>query len=387
MAIRVLHILAGSDVYNGVSDFLLSYYSNMDREKIHFDFMFCRENSMRSRQNSDFLKDSEFIELRMSISGKMKDLTRLCKRIKEELSARDYDIVHIDTGSVSITATCVLAARMAGVRKIISHSHNSDSHSAKKGRLISRISRNLSNSLFRPLIRHFSILLFACSKESAEYLFGKKVFNLSKYHQINNAIYVDKFVYNSEIRKHIREKNGIKENTIVMGAVGRITAQKNPLFLIDVFSEFRKLEPSALLWIVGDGDLREETQKKVQQLGLNDCVVFLGQRSDVNQLMQAMDILVLPSIYEGLGIVSIEAQASGLLVFLSDECSHGSDISDLIRFISLDEGATIWAKNIQEFWKDREKRKDMYSVLVQNGYDIKTESHILEKYYLDLMKD
>ena len=159
MRINVMQIIAGSNVYNGVSEFLLSYYSLFDRERIHFDFLFCKGNSMKSRMNEPFLKDSEFIELNIGLSGKINELITLTKRIKQELEKRDVNVVHVNTGSITITACSVIAARLAGVPFVIAHSHNADPHWNHSGLTLKKRIGKLFNTALRLIIRNNSDLL------------------------------------------------------------------------------------------------------------------------------------------------------------------------------------------------------------------------------------
>ena len=340
---------------------------------------------MRSRQNSTFLKDSEFIELQLKITGRIKDLFILANRVRKELSKANPTVVHINTGSISITACCVFAAKQAHVPYVISHSHNADPRWNRFGNRLRKKIKNYANALLRKYIKQKSDVLLACSNEAAEYLFGTEVFTSEKYHQINNAICVDDYLYNPNVRQSIRKGFKISDSTIVLAGVGRLSHQKNPIFLLEVFRAFHELYQDSLLWIIGDGVLKAEVQKRIIELNLADSVVLFGQRKDVNQLMQAMDIVVLPSLYEGLGIVSIEAQCAGLQVYLSDECSHGSDITDLIHFIPLGKGPQQWALDIKNNWDQRENRKYMRDEISEKGYNIVDESRRFERIYYNLV--
>lgn len=385
MRIKVLQILAGGKEYNGVSDFLLSYYSQMDRDKIHFDFLFCRENTMRTRSEEPVLKKSEFIELNLQLSGKLCDLIATTKKVAETVKQGNYDIIHINTGSISITASCILGALYGGAKRIISHSHNTAQRGkTKRGRLKSN-AFGLANCIMRMFIRHKSSLLFACSDEAGAYLFGKKGLKNKKYFQIKNAIQPELFIFNPNVRKVLRKECAIEDGTTVLGCVGRFSEQKNHRFLIDVFFEYHKCNPASVLWLIGEGETKAEIENKVKTMGLSDYVRFFGQRRDVNRLLQAMDAFVLTSYYEGLPIVTIEAQAAGLPVFLQEEISHGSDISDLVHFISLSVGAAAWGKIITQTLNLKKERTNMREAILQSGYDITQAVKNLEGHYLRLV--
>ena len=383
--IRVLQILAGAKEYNGVSDVLLSYYQRMNNEKVHFDFLFCRENTMTSRMEESFLRDSHFIVLNAKITGKWRDSKKLIKKLIKAISEQNYDIVHINTGSIHITTCSIIAARRAGVKLIIAHSHTPDPRSIRKYNAIKSIVVPVANEMMRCIIRKESIALFACSNEAGEYLFGRKGLKSEKYKQINNAIDVNNYLYDIKVREKIRSDNGIHNSTTIIGCVGRFSAQKNHRFLIDVFAAYHEIDSDSCLWLVGDGETRAEIELKVRKLGLQENVRFWGQRRDVNQLLQAMDAFVLTSSVEGLGIVSIEAQASGLPVFLPEEISHGSAISNLVQFTSLKESPEVWANKIRTITSKKLIRKDMREVIKAAGYDINEEAGVLEDIYVKLL--
>lgn len=197
-----------------------------------------------------------------------------------------------------------------------------------------------------------------------------------------NAIDCSKFCFDSEIRNEMRKSLHI-EDKFVVGHVGRFTYQKNHGFLIDVFNEIHKINPKAVLLLIGDavGNMSyyEKAKQKVQQYGLTGCVQFLGMRNDVPLLMQAMDCFVFPSKFEGLGIVGVEAQAAGLPCFFSDTITQELGITKLAHFISLNESPAKWAEIILNNRKT--ERKDMQPEIAAEGYDVKYEIHKLEKIY------
>ncbi len=382
--IKVLQILAGAKEYNGVSDFLLSYYSHMNRENIQFDFLFCRENTMTSRINEEFLAESDFIELNDRISRSFTSVAKLIFDVRKTIEKKNYDIVHINTGSVLITWCCVIAAKKAKAPLIISHSHNTDPTLIRRINAVQRLFISAANRLMRPMIRTASSAMLACSEDAGEYLFGKRGIVSDKFCVMPNAIQTEEYLYNEALRKKLRDTYHIKADTVVLGCVGRFSEQKNHSFLVDVFDEYHKLNPDSVLWLVGDGKTRDRIEKKTKDLNINETVVFWGQRGDVNELLQAMDVFVLTSFFEGLGTVSIEAQAAGLPVFLPDEISHGSHISDLVTFIPLKSGPKVWAEQIHEQTKNPRVRRNMYTVIRESGYDISGSAAKLEKLYSNL---
>ena len=197
---------------------------------------------------------------------------------------------------------------------------------------------------------------------------------------MKNGIDCDRFRYSEEKRNEIRERFGFTDE-IVLGHVGRFDEQKNHLFLIDVLNKIRNCGVNTKLLLLGDGNLRREVETKVKMLGLTDSVVFAGVVSDVYNYLNAMDVFVFPSVYEGLPLTLIEAQANGLRVFASDAVSEESDVTGLIDFLPLSSGAEKWAEKIKE--KLPFERAETVQLIKNAGYDARTSAKQLEDFYLE----
>ena len=216
----------------------------------------------------------------------------------------------------------------------------------------------------------------ACSEAAALELYGttKNVYIL------HNAIDVNKFKYNEKTEKTKRKELKIKDKDIVIGHIGRFEKQKNHEFLIDIFNEIHKQNKNTILLLVGEGSLKEEIEQKVKNLNLEKSVKFLGQRSDVNELYQAMDAFVLPSLYEGLPLVGVEAQAAGLPCFFSTEVTKETKVLETTKLIELTEGPQKWASIILKELKSY-KRVDTAEEITKNKFNISMESTKLDNYY------
>lgn len=219
-----------------------------------------------------------------------------------------------------------------------------------------------------------------CSELAGRWLFGKKTYNAGKVVLLNNAIELEKFSYNEKIRNKKRKELKIKKNQIVIGHIGRFVTQKNHTFLIDIFNEIYKENNNTVLLLVGQGPLVEEIKEKVNQLRLTDHVQFLGQRNDANELYQAFDIFILPSLYEGLPVVGVEAQSAGLLCIFSSDMTKETKVLRSTRFISLS-SPEEWSNIILETYKNHQ-RKDTKKEITRNGFDIEKEAKKLERIYL-----
>ena len=227
---------------------------------------------------------------------------------------------------------------------------------------------------------------FACSELSGRWLFREKAFKNNKIKIINNAIDLEKFKFNKEIRNKIREKLDILEDTLLIGHIGRFVTQKNHEFLIEVFNDIYKGRKNSKLILIGQGNLKKKIVKKVEELGLKDNVIFTGQINNVSDYYNAMDIFILPSLYEGLPVVGIEAQANGLLCEFSTDMTKETKVLNTTRFISLKETPENWAKIILEDYKNF-KRKDSFDEMTENNFNIIKEAKKLEEYYIEKRKN
>ena len=199
---------------------------------------------------------------------------------------------------------------------------------------------------------------------------------------LNNAIDTSKFSYNKEIRKSIRKKENL-EGKFVVGHAGRFVNQKNHEFLIDIFYEIHKMDKNTELLLFGDGPLRQNIEIKVKNLKLESNVKFMGIKQNINEYMQAMDIFLLPSFYEGLPVVGVETQTSGLSCIFSTNVTEEAKLIEDTIYIDLDKGAKYWAEQALQFKETQ--RKDKSSLIAERGFDIKKEARKLQNYYLNLL--
>lgn len=269
---------------------------------------------------------------------------------------KEYDVVYFNVMDPIVFPT-VSVARLMG-RKCVVHSHNGDVMK-KKSQKASRMALNL-----------FVSQRMSCAVCASEYLFGKR--KIRDTVVIHNKIDAEKYIYNTEIRLRKREELGL-EDKLVLCHVGRITYQKNPKGVIDILEETLKKEKNIILLSVGTGNLEAETKAYAEKRGVASYIRFMGVRSDVNEIMQASDVFILPSFYEGLPIVGIEAQASGLPCIFSDSITRETDITGNSFFLPLND-KKCWCDTILEC---REmKRSNQLEKVISNGYDLK---HPLDK--------
>lgn len=363
---RVLHINSSLSNNSGVIAVLLNYYQNLDREKIQFDFLYYLPSNFSSEKRIERLGGKTY-----KIS-KTNNLLKFRKQISSFFNSYrgQYPIVHLHDPFLARIIYDIL--KKNGVRYLIVHSH-ATCYSDKK---ISSIRNRL---LCMNIARHCDVCM-ACSKAAGDFLFGKKV----KYYVMNNAIDLEKFKYNQQIRIEKRHEFGLN-NEFVLGHVGNFVNQKNHFFLLKIFSEVLRLKPDAKLLLVGDGILRQRIENKAAEMGIIQKIMFLGKRRDVNEIYQAMDVFALPSLFEGLPMVGVEAQCSGLPIVFSDEISPEAGIGNFM-FLKLKDSPGKWASVILQMYEHHKRDKDIaLRNLKLHGFDIRTEALKLQNFYFDMI--
>ncbi len=359
--------LMGSYKGGGVEAVVMNFYRNIDRNKIQFTFV-CDEDST-DIPYEEIEKLGGKIIIVSPYSKPFKYHSALKKALKED----DYKIIHSHISTMSVFS--LFAAKCAGVPVRIAHSHSTTNKKEKK--------KNLMKQILRPFSKVFATDYMCCSELAGRWLFGNKEYDKGNVYLLNNAIDLDKFKYNESLRKKKRKELGIKDDTLVIGHIGRFVAQKNHDFLIDIFNEIHKKNNNSILLLAGQGPLMEDIKNKVKELNLEDSVKFLGQRNDANELYQAFDVFLLPSLYEGLPVVGVEAQAAGLLCYLSDDMTKETKVLDITKFMSLNNTPEEWANNILDDVK-KYKRIDTSKEMTAKNFNIKEEAKKLEEYYLNL---
>lgn len=350
--IKVLQIING-EYFNGVTR-LMSDVKNNISEDIEFEIL-TASNICDKWHNLNVN--------RKSLKGRIIYNYRLFKFLKKN----KYDIIHINSGAFFFTFQVAIVAKLAGIKRLIAHSHNTPH--------ISKIKRFLI-AILNPIYRKMIDVKLTCSKTATKSLFTKEddvIF-------IKNGIDIEEYKYNESYRNEYRKNFNI-ENNIVYGHVGKFDKQKNHDFLIDIFYEIQKKQDAVLL-LIGYGELEDEIKGKVTKLNIKDKVRFLGFREDVSHILNAIDFFILPSLYEGLPICLIEAQTSGLPVFVSDAVTDEANISNGFNKIESND-ALVWAEFILKAQKNN--RENAYKDTIKNGFDIKGTTKQLEEIYINLI--
>lgn len=356
--IRVLQVVTTMN-RGGLETMLMNYYRNIDRSKVQFDFIEHRQ------ERSDYDDEIE------ALGGRIYRVSRLIpwsrsyrKELKTLFRAHpEYRIVHVHQDCLS--AVALQCAKECGVPVRVAHSHNSTQDKNLK---------YLFKLFYKRLIPRYATGLFACSMDAGNWMFGG-----ANYQILNNAIPAKQYAFSAEKRSAIRKQLGLS-GKFAVGLVGRFSPQKNHLFLLDIFRAVVDMEPSAMLLLVGDGELREVIKKRIEQLGLRDKVIMTGIRTDISALLQAMDVFVMPSHYEGLSLAVVEAQAAGLPCFISDKVPIECKMTDLVQQLSLSDPAEVWARAI--LYTKGAERRDTYREIAAAGFDIESNAESLQEFYL-----
>lgn len=365
--IRVAHIM-GKMVSGGVESVVMNYYRNINKGKVQFDFIV--------DEDSTYIPTNEIESMggRVIIVPPYQKIHSYIKRLKEIFIKNEYKIVHSHLNTLSIFP--LYAAKISNVPLRIAHSHSTSNKKEWK--------KNILKNILKPLSKVNATHYFCCSELAGRWLFGNKAYDNNKVKLINNAIDVDKFIYNEEIRDKIRKEIKV-ENKLVIGHVGRFVEQKNHIALIDIFNEIYKINPDSILLLAGDGPLLGDIRNKVNSLNLTDAVKFLGVRKDINNIMQGIDVFLLPSLYEGLPVVGVEAQASGCLCILSSNMTKETKVIETTKFLNISDEPKEWAKHILEEYKNF-KRKDTKQEIINSNFEIKSEAKKLQNDYLELYR-
>lgn len=370
--IRVLQVVSSMN-RGGVETFLINIYRKIDKTKIQFDFLYC-SNLYSVDGKCDY--DDEILQFGGRIfevsDPKKIGLKKFINQVELIIKEGQYDVVHAHV--FLLNGIILKVAKNAGVTKRISHSHTSLDCSKTS------IKRLLYRFYMKKLIVQNATFLLGCSNKANNYLYGKHYSEINA-KIINNGIDVKNFIFNKVKRDKIRNELGI-DNKFVIGHIGRFSPEKNHEFIINIFKVIKNEKQNACLMLIGgDNGFESYIKDKAREEGVFQHVIFMGMRTDISDLLQAMDVFIFPSIYEGLGMVVIEAQAAGLKCIISDRIPHEVGITDLVEFVPLNERVEFWAQKIMRYDNDY-KRIDTFEKILQAGFDIRRVTNEMEKLYI-----
>ncbi len=372
--IRMLHIAASMSP-SGIGNFIMNAYRSVDRTKVQFDFVVCEHREVSFDDEIAQMGGRVFYVTRKSVNP-WKNFNEIRKIVKKER----YDFVfrHTDVATVALD---LFAALLGGTKKRIAHSHST---SAKKIWI---------HKLFRPFLNAVCTERFACSQDAGKWMYGDR----KKFRVIMNGIDIPQFVYQPQVCTEVRKEFGIGTDTLVLGHVGNYMPVKNHTFMIELFAKVQERHPDSKLMLVGDGALREQMEAQIGELALSDKVILTGVRHDIPKLLQAMDLFVFPSFYEGMPIALVEAQTAGLPCVISDVITEDVCVTEQIIRLPLADGADAWAEVVcgalgmneagvetcDTMQKLQSKRADCGKQIAEAGFDIQK----LGEVYVQLAED
>lgn len=365
-------VVMGKMHSGGKKNLVMEYYRHIDRSRVQFDFI-CDSDS-----NAIPKEEIESLGGKVYVITPYQHIFKNMAEMKHIFKAGHYKIVHAYNNTMNVFA--MLAAKQAGVPIRINESISmgSDSGDWKNG----------IKKILKPLNKAFATDYMANGEVCGRWQFGNELFDQGKVTVFKTVINAEKHPFDPKLRDKTRAELGLSNN-LVIGHIGRLTEQKNTLFLIDIFNEILKKRPDARLLLVGDGNLREQMLKKIDDYGIKDKVVYLGRTEDIHKLYNAMDCFLLPSIYEGLPVVGVEAECCGLPIFFSTAVpEESSPCEDLGSFIGLDKSAEEWAEEVVEKTERlKQDRTGRIEEIKRTGFDSRTEAGKLLEYYISVTKE
>lgn len=367
--LHVLHVF-GKLNRGGAESRVMDLYRNMDRTKVQFDFM------QHTDRVCDFQPEIE------QLGGKVYHVPPFrfwnyfsyCKAWKQFIS--EHPEIRIVHGHMTSTASIYLPIVHKKGVFTIAHSRNAGVDKGIKGKLTKFLRRNLKEKCDR---------CFACSKLAGEAVFGREAMEQGNVTIIPNAIDAARFIFDPEVRRQKREELHIQTKEFLIGEVGRFDPQKNQKYAVEILAECRKKNFPAKLILIGEGPLMETVRQQVEELRLQEYVIFTGLQKNVVPFYQAMDFFLLPSFYEGLPGVAVEAQASGLRGILSDAITTETAMTTLMEFRSVQEPAKVWADRIMAC--GHYERQNMLKQMQETGFDVKNLANRLQDFYLRVSED
>jgi len=364
--IRILHSVSNMD-RAGLETMLMNYYRKMDRSKIQFDFV-CNKKKLGAYDEEIRQMGGRIFRSPGLNPLKFGSYINFFKKLVRENP--EYKVLEVHNETLGYYA--LVAGRLAGIKTRIFHAHASSIDKDYKYPL---------KAACKPMIKHHDCLHFTCSKKAARFFYGDKIVDNNDFTIIKNAIDIDRFNYNIEVRDRMRKENGL-DGKLVIGHIGRFMGVKNHAYVLRIFKAIKDRKPDAVLVLLGEGSLMDNIRCRAESMGLADSVKFIGNVGNANEWYQAFDVFVLPSINEGLPVVGIEAQAAGLPCLFSDTISKELGITDRACFLSIYGDPEVWADKALEMVK--EERRVMEREITEAGYDINVEAAKLQEMYINL---
>lgn len=349
---------------DGISLFVLNNHSCFMHDGVRFHLIY---SSIHSPKNvvENYVREFEKDGDKAVFIPKGDGLVNYAKKLYSYFKKEKIDVLHVHGSSSAILVELVIA-KLAGLKKIVTHSHNT------------RSNHNFIHKVLRPAVNLLADEKMACGELAGKWMYGK----YGRFTIIPNCIDTVRYIFDENVRREVRQNLGIDDNTIVIGHVGMFTEVKNQKFLLQVLAEInKKKEDNYKLLLIGHGPLLQDVMNVSEQLRVSNNVLFMGNRNDVPRIMMAMDVFCLPSLFEGFPIVAVEAQATGLPVIISSNISKETIITDTVMCLPIDNGTEMWERAIGEMVNVHVDRAVYADKVKEAGYDISCSAEMLESVY------
>lgn len=361
---KVLNIMSGGLRREGITTTQLEFLRHMDRDGLQIDIGAVTKNDPK------VIAEFEEIGCRVIVfPDRKKKLPAYVRALYRQIKKEKYDVLHVHGSSTLLTIE-LLTAKLAGVPVRIAHSRNT------------QCDHNTVNRLLRPLFLSCCTHALACGEEAGQWLFGSRPFTI-----VHNGKDLESFRFDPEKRRSIREQYGLGD-AVAVGFVGNIIEQKNVPFLLEVFHSYLQSCPNARLFVIGEGDLRQQMEEKAAQLGMADRVTFTGRIYNVPELLHGMDMMLLPSLFEGLPNVVLEWQAAGLPSLVSDRVTKECKVCDLVTFLPVDQGMEVWTEQMAQVHRDNrvDASRAGCESLSRERFEINGSAAAMREYYFNAVK-
>lgn len=363
---RIL-VFGMTEMQGGIESFLMNYYKNINRARFHFDFLCNTYNKIAYEDEILSLGGKTF-----HFTARRDNPIRFYHELKSffEMHAKEYDAIWVNVCSLA-NIDYLIMAKKYGIQKRIIHCHNSQNMDSKL--------RGLLHSLNKRRIDKNATDYWSCSPDASNWFYPEKL--MDQVVVINNAIDVNRFCYDEEARNRLREQYNISNKTVI-GNVGRLHFQKNQEFALKVFADFQKSNPESVLLLIGDGEDKEKLKKQAVELNIDRKVLFLGVQNNVPEWLSAFDVFLFPSMFEGLSLAALEAQANGLPILASDGVIPADiKMNSNFHFYSLEKPTEYWSEELQKIIKEehRENKENIQKAFVEKGFEIYSAVEIVEQ--------
>ncbi|MBT2701019.1 glycosyltransferase family 1 protein [Bacillus sp. ISL-40] len=362
MSVKVLNVITGGLGREGITTTQLEFMKGMDKSEIQMDIAAVHDNE------EDVISEFEATGCRvMRFPDRKRELLAYMKQLNHRIRREHYDVIHVH-GSSSMMSIELLIAKFAGVKTRIAHSRNT------------RADHEKVDKLLRPVFDHCYTHAFSCGEDAGKWLFGDKEFTV-----LHNGKNLEKFHFYQEQRDSIRTKYAIGNKTAV-GFVGNLNVQKNLPFLLDVIRHNNISNPDCIYFLMGDGPERENVRAKLEEYGLSDNVIMTGRIPNIPEMLQGMDVMLLPSLFEGLPNVVLEWQAAGLPSLISDQITQECKVSNLVKFLPINQGTEIWVKEIEKVSINNDRKtysEDACRCMKAAGFDLEENIEFVRKFYVE----